>query len=118
MNYKLIEGGVRRSDGASIPDSMDNFDWVEYQQWLAEGNTPDPQYTEQELIDIAQNQEISGLKGDLQRQMVWLFRMILAVWGVGIDKSLWANADITDVELKQKVAAWKTKLDRLAELGE
>jgi hypothetical protein len=33
---------IRTSDGASIPNSPDNRDWVEYQEWLYAGNTPDP----------------------------------------------------------------------------
>jgi hypothetical protein len=44
--------------------------------------------------------------------------MILEVWEVGISKGLWTNTDITDDELKQKAADWKTKLDRLKQLGE
>ena len=50
-NYILSPGGLdgnpargvtRTSDGASIPGSDDNRDWRAYQEWLAEGNTPDP----------------------------------------------------------------------------
>ena len=58
MSYKLKTGGVRRlRDGASIPASNDNRDWREYQEWLAQGNTPDPADppppppTNQELLD-------------------------------------------------------------------
>jgi len=42
MNFKLLaSGGVRRlKDGAFIPPSIDNIDWVEYQKWLAQGNVP------------------------------------------------------------------------------
>ena len=44
MSYKLLQnGGVQRlSDGASIPPSTGNRDWQEYQDWIAEGNTPLP----------------------------------------------------------------------------
>ena len=32
----------RLSDGAYIPFDPDNTDFVEYQKWLSEGNTPLP----------------------------------------------------------------------------
>ena len=42
-NYTLSESGViRAGDNASIPESDDNRDWREYQEWLAEGNVADP----------------------------------------------------------------------------
>jgi hypothetical protein len=41
--YKLIENGVFDTEtGANIPDDAGNRHWVEYQEWLAEPNTPDP----------------------------------------------------------------------------
>jgi hypothetical protein len=44
MTYKLLKQGVRRlQDGACIPDNSANTDWLRYQKWLAEGNTPEPQ---------------------------------------------------------------------------
>jgi hypothetical protein len=43
--YKLTEfntGIIRTSDNAFIPFDPDNTDFVEYQKWLSEGNTPIP----------------------------------------------------------------------------
>jgi hypothetical protein len=39
--YKLTATGVRWGN-RHIPNDEDNLDWQEYQEWLAEGNTPDP----------------------------------------------------------------------------
>jgi len=44
-NYKLSQNGQsvqRQSDKAFIPFDPANRDYVEYQEWLAAGNTPDP----------------------------------------------------------------------------
>jgi len=41
--YKITPCGViRTSDNANIPNDVYNSDWVKYQRWLSEGNTPDP----------------------------------------------------------------------------
>ena len=43
MTYKLLKSGVKRlADNACIPPDPRNTDWVEYQKWLAAGNTPEP----------------------------------------------------------------------------
>ena len=39
-NKDLTHGIVRISDNAFIPFDDDTRDYVEYKEWLAEGNTP------------------------------------------------------------------------------
>jgi len=48
--YKLNQNSVTRlADGASIPFANGNRDYEEYKQWLSEGNTPEPEFTQAEL---------------------------------------------------------------------
>ena len=49
--YKLIgQNSVKRLvDGACIPFADGNRDYEAYKLWLAEGNTPEPEFTEEEL---------------------------------------------------------------------
>jgi len=42
--YKLTENSsiIRLSDGAFIPDDVQNSDYADYLDWLDDGNTPEP----------------------------------------------------------------------------
>lgn len=41
--YKLISDGVKNTETKeSVPNASGNRAWGEYQEWLTEGNTPDP----------------------------------------------------------------------------
>jgi len=57
MNIETVkmESGRYRVNGTMIvPPSTDNADYVFVQEWLAEGNTPTPQYTDAEIAANAQ----------------------------------------------------------------
>jgi hypothetical protein len=43
-DYQLTDSEmvIRVADQVWIPDDPANRDWVEYQQWLADGGVPDP----------------------------------------------------------------------------
>jgi hypothetical protein len=55
--YKLMAYGVVRDGRTFIQNDLKNVLWLEYQNWLAAGNTPDPQDPPpplaQEEIDVA-----------------------------------------------------------------
>lgn len=53
--YKLTKSGVKRlSDGAHIPNDPKNKDWRKFQKWVDEGNTPEPEFTTEELEEKKQ----------------------------------------------------------------
>jgi len=55
--YKLNQNSVTRlADEASIPFANGNRDYEEYKQWLSEGNTPEPEFTQAELDAITKEQ--------------------------------------------------------------
>ena len=56
--YKLIgtESVQRLVDGACIPFADGNIDYEEYKQWLAEGNTPEPEFMDEELVKQKQDE--------------------------------------------------------------
>jgi len=37
-----LTGIIRLPDHANIPEDPENKDWIAFQEWLAEGNTPLP----------------------------------------------------------------------------
>jgi hypothetical protein len=52
--YKISGDGIKDTEtGAYIPNAGGNRHWQEYLEWVADGNVPDDEFTEQELIDRA-----------------------------------------------------------------
>jgi hypothetical protein len=41
-DYQLTAFGVKKSTGELIPADLTNRHWIEFQKWLAAGNTADP----------------------------------------------------------------------------
>ena len=52
--YQLTQNGVLRlEDNVWIPNDVRNRDWQDYQEWLKEGNTPEPAPVELSAVAIA-----------------------------------------------------------------
>ena len=72
--YKLIGTmSVKRlADGACIPFADGNADYEEYKQWLANGNTPEAEFTDAELLaqKVAYEVEVAKLFLDKSEKKV------------------------------------------------
>ena len=78
--YKLIgtKSVKRLTDGACIPFVDGNRDYENYKQWIAEGNTPELEFTEEELRtkfenEFRQNRDslLSTVVDHYQKPLVW-----------------------------------------------
>lgn len=74
--YKLSEQGVVDTErGACIPNSDENLDWREYQEWLAAGGVPDPE----DVPPPPTNEDLlSQTDSVMIRSIDWLFDYLLA----------------------------------------
>lgn len=111
--YKLTASAATVHDtetGEFIPDDPANRHWRSYQEWLAAGNIPDPQFTPEE---IAENERLSRQDirlGTLRQAVIDMFDMILALYQVGRTKGLWATTDFPD-DLRTKAQEWRDIID-------
>ena len=58
---KLQENGFLLNGTMSVPNSAENRHYQAIQEWIAEGNTPEPEFTQEEL-DVKSVQEAKALK--------------------------------------------------------
>jgi hypothetical protein len=59
--YKWLDTdkSVRRLvDGAVIPNAAGNSDWVRFQEWVAEGNTPQPADQPPPPLDLSNSDNV------------------------------------------------------------
>ena len=73
--YKLIgtKSVKRLADGTCIPFADGNREYEEYKQWLAEGNTPEPEFTPEQL-DVQRISKIKAKASELitsKYSIVW-----------------------------------------------
>lgn len=66
--YKLIGQNLvkRLADVAYIPFTDGNIDYEEYKQWLSDGNIPEPEFTDEELVAI----EVANKKQEALKYLV------------------------------------------------
>lgn len=67
--YKLIgTNSVKRlADGAYIPFADGNRDYEDYKLWLEEGNTPEPEFTEEEIVAMEIVKQVAEAKAFLDK---------------------------------------------------
>lgn len=116
--YKLLGGGVLQPTGGvldterrmNIPNNPNNRHWQEYLGWLAEGNTPDPEFTQEEIAanELADRQ--AARMQTLQQATINQFEMILELFKKGRDNGAWTAQDFSP-ELRAKVQEWQDLID-------
>ena len=117
--YKLCQtGAIRLSDGANIPEDSGNRDWQECQQWLAEGNTPDPAESHAEITarmwDAIKAERDRRKAGGVKVGAKWFHsddgsriqQMGLVMMGAGIPANLqWKTMDGSFITMTQTLAS-------------
>ena len=53
---KIQGDGWLVNDSMSVPNDAGNSDYHEVQEWISEGNTPDPEFTDAEIAANAQRE--------------------------------------------------------------
>lgn len=102
--YKLIgtKSVKRLADGACIPFANGNRDYEEYKQWLAEGNIPESEFTEEEIRLQEMNSQIQEAKQYLT-ETGWIWekynRNVLVLKGMTSEEF---NLKYSDIISKQE----------------
>lgn len=119
MGYRLCgpdeSTGIHKLDDVSgdviawFAEGADDF-WQGYQAWKALGNTPDPQYTTEEIAQNEYNERQEARIQTLKDALVSQFEIILAIYQVGRDNGAWAATDFSQ-EIRDKAAEWVALID-------
>jgi hypothetical protein len=95
MKYKLLAEGVRDTEtGDCIPFDEGNRHFHEYMLWCAEGNSPEPEFTAEELAAKADADELQALREEVKHIDRSLLRLIIRMY-----QALAANGHITKADI-------------------
>lgn len=70
--YKISPTGfgyIRLADMACIPPDPNNRDYREYLEWLSKGNTPEPAFTPQDLVEKQKAEEAVARERLIEEKM-------------------------------------------------
>ena len=59
---KDLENSYLVNGSTTVPKDSTNSDYKKVQDWIAEGNTPDPEFTPAELLENAKKDKIAEIK--------------------------------------------------------
>ena len=65
LTVKISGQGYLLNGSMSVPKADGNREYELIKQWLSEGNTPEPEFTEEELATIELNKKIAEAKAYL-----------------------------------------------------
>ena len=110
--YKIIKKlGVYNSlTNSFIPSAEGNSDWIEYLEWVDLGNTPDPQYTPQEILDNELRDRQQQRLKTLMQATIDQFDLIIAIFQMGVTKGIWTANDFPQ-EIRDNAVYWKSLVD-------
>jgi len=94
--YKYLEsGGVQNTEtGAVIPAASGNRDYREYLAWVAKGNSPDPEFTEEEQAAKDESAEVVTLEDALKHTDRALLKLVDSLVAAVLAKGLLTATDI------------------------
>lgn len=106
--YKITDQGVSTTSpegfAVFIPDDMHNSDWLAYLDWLALGNIPEPQFTEEELAQQEFRVAIDREAAWRSTEMLSIADQLLAI--EDSDPSRLPGTESEWREYRVKVRAW------------
>ena len=111
MKYKLTEHGVKDLEtGACIPFCEGNRHFTEYMEWCAEGNSPEPRFTAEELAAQEAEDTLNALRIDVAKIDRALLRLIIRLYQALAGKGVINKADVGNAYVDGALAL-RDKLD-------
>ncbi|MCQ3000446.1 hypothetical protein NLO98_11860 [Pseudomonas syringae] len=120
--YKLQSYGVLRlEDNAAIPSDPDNYDWRAYLEWIAEGNTAQPEFTEEQLAAQKLAREVDAENIWRLAELVVIARQLEAIEEDEADEpppDLMAGTRKQWLKYRGQVSNWKDGTDLFPDIAQ